>query len=259
MPLTYEIGIMNPRPLKRRSKKRVRKSRASGGPVKLKRNSKGRFMKRGASGGPRRRRRRHAAAAAPTTRRRRRRHARRHHNPRRRRASRHVAHRVIRRRRRRNPRGLAGLTGGRQGVVPQVIAGGIGAAGALGLDVVLGYASGLSFYPDALKTGMGRNLVRLGGAIGLGMVAGRFLGRKIGGAVALGGLTVVLYSVLKEMVAKAAPTLPGLGDYEDMQIGYLDAASVIQDGTGAYLEQGAGAYMDGVDNQMEGAGAYMEF
>lgn len=139
----------------------------------------------------------------------------------------------------------------------QIVSGGIGAAGAIGLDVALGYAT---FLPESLKTGMGRNLTRLGGALGLGLVAGKVFGRKTGASVALGGLTVVLYMVLKDMLVKAVPTLPGLGDYEEMQVGYLDAASVIQDGTGAYLsdQSGTGAYMEGM-NDNEGAGAYMEF
>jgi hypothetical protein len=134
----------------------------------------------------------------------------------------------------------------------------VGAGGAIGLDVLLGYAT---FLPDSLRTGTPRHFVRLGGALGLGWIAGKVFGRQAGAGVTAGAMTVVLYSIFKDLLQKAVPNLPGLGDYEEMEVGYLDAASVVQDGTGAYMLQddtGAGAYMEGVEEN-EGAGAYMEF
>lgn len=136
---------------------------------------------------------------------------------------------------------------------------GVGAAGAIGLDVALGYAT---FIPETFRTGWARHGIRLGGALLLGMVASKIVGKSTADAVRAGALTVVLYGVLKEVIQKFAPTLPGLGDYEEMEVGYLDAASVVQDGAGAYLEDqsGAGAYMEGInDMENEGTGAYMEF
>lgn len=263
MPLTYEIAVMNPRPLKKRVRKLARKKRAKGATMAMKRNRLGRFVKRGAKSSHRRRRRRRnpvetIGALNPRRRRRRsrsrsrRRAVARRSNPRRY----TVRHVVGRRRRRRNPR--FGLPSGR-GMLGAVMPAAVGAAGAVGLDVALGYAS---FLPETFRSGWGRHGIRFAGALGLGWIASKIASKNTADAIRAGALTVVIYGVLREVLQKFAPTVPGLGDYEEMEVGYIDAASVIDDGTGAYLEDqsGTGAYMEGI-NDMEdaGAGAYMEF
>lgn len=148
-------------------------------------------------------------------------------NPRRRR---HVA----RRRhyaRRRNPRfSIGGLT---HALIPAAI----GGAGAVALDVALGYVP----LPDMLKTGYAKVGVQIAGAFLLGWLGSKALGREKGNAVTLGALTVAAYGLVKTVVKQAAPTLPGLaGDYETMrmgaymkpELGYVNPASPL----GAYMQ-----------------------
>lgn len=227
----YEVAIVNPRGSKRR-----------------RRNRKGQFVKGSSAPSRRRRRRRSAVAATSAPRRRRRRAVARISNPRRKRRT-YVSH--FARRRRRNPRANFSVGGVARALVPA----GIGAVGAVALDVLMGYAP----LPVALKTGIPRHAVRIAGAIGLGLVAGKFFGGEKGKLVGAGALTVALYSIIRETVQKFAPTLPGLGDYEEVTVGYMDPASTVQLGTGAYMngmdsqaiESGMSAYMDGM-------GAYMQ-
>lgn len=136
------------------------------------------------------------------------------------------------------------------GIVGDLMLGAGGAAGALALDVILGYVP----LPDSLKTGLPRHGIRAAGAIGLGYVASRLLGRQKGMVVGMGALTVVMYGFLKDMVKQYSPiALPGLDGwddgYNDVQLGYVDAAPQLEAGAGAYMEDGgidvgAGAYMD---------------
>ena len=134
----------------------------------------------------------------------RRRHARRAVavNPRRRHRRHHY------RRVRRNP-SLRGLSGMGRGVVKGVvIPGAIGATGAVALDVVMGYAT--PYLPASLQSGWFNVAVKIAGAIGVGMVAGKVLGRDKGRIVTLGGVTVVMYSVVRGLLKQVAPTMPGL-------------------------------------------------
>ena len=194
-------------------------------------------------------------------RRRRHRHARRHVsvsvNPRRRRRARH--HYMNPRRRRRGGGGGGGL--GFSVKSPQailhsaVIPAAIGGAGALALDVTMGYVS--PYLPATLQAGWFNLAVRLAGAIGLGMVAGKFLGRERGRIVMLGALTVAAYSTLKGLASSAGLSLPGLSGYADY--------------TAYPLSPRMGAYMKGPTNTpgiqglgyvspapvLKGLGAYM--
>jgi hypothetical protein len=205
-----------------------------------------------------RRRRKHRKVRA-----RRRRHVARRHRARRRRSTVIVARRINPRRRHRvhhrryrhrarNPRFSIG------GVTRALLPAAIGGAGAVGLDIALGYASG--FLPPALTTGYGKVVVQIAGAFGLGMVAGKVMGREKGHAVTLGALTVALYSLIKTTVRQAAPTLPGLsgidglgymGAYMPPSLGYTNAAPALQ-GFGAYMQAPVGSAMGGFDGMSDG-------
>lgn len=148
------------------------------------------------------------------------------------------------RRRHRNPRfGLPSV----QGMVRQtLIPGAIGAGGALALDVAYGYASG--YLPAFFQNKWATLGVKILGAVGIGMLASRFLGRERGRAAMVGAATVVVYGVAKSALASALPTVKGLSgymDYVDYSVGsrnggvgfYSPAPTV-----GAYMPQ-LGAYM----------------
>ncbi|MGH7745384.1 MAG: hypothetical protein ACREQ5_11420 [Candidatus Dormibacteria bacterium] len=114
-----------------------------------------------------------------------------------------------------------------------VIPAGIGAVGAIGLDVVYAYAT--PYLPNALTTGMIPYLVKLAGALGLGMVAGKIMGRSRGHMVALGATTVVAYGAIKGALSTALPTVKGLSGYADF-VDYSVAPR--PPGVGAYLTTG---------------------
>lgn len=141
--------------------------------------------RRARASSPKRRRRRSVARLAP-----------------RRRRSVAVRHR---RRLRRNP-SLRGLTGS---VLPTIKAGVIGALGALGLDVLTGFAA--PKLPAQLQSGYGLTAVKVLGAVLVGMAGGYAL-RGRGSDLAKGAMTVVLHDELKAMVATQFPGVP-LGEY----------------------------------------------
>lgn len=149
-------------------------------------------------------------------------------------------HRVSRRRvharsRHHNPRfDMKGIING------YLIPAGIGATGALALDVGLSYLP----LPTTLQTGLPNAAVKVAGALALGYASGKVLGRERGKAVAAGALTVVAYNLLKGLVKQYAPSIPGLsGDYSDMQVGAFmngptgyNPAPMLQGTLGAYMD-----------------------
>lgn len=149
---------------------------------------------------------------------------------------RHRAH--AKRRRHRNPRmGGLSLGGLKHTIVPALI----GGVGAIALDVAFSYIP----LPAALSTGYVKTGVKLAGAIGLGFVASKIIGRERGKAVALGALTVVLYGAVKDLIKQYAPSVPGLaGDYSDMRVGAYMTPQ-LSGMNPAPMLQGLGAYMAG--------------
>lgn len=144
------------------------------------------------------------------------------------------------RRRHRNPRLSA------NGILHALVPAAIGGAGAVALDIGLGYLP--ASVPDFLKKGIGNTALKVGGALALGLIAGKVMGREKGKAVAAGALTVVAYGFIRNMVKEAAPTLPGLSGYVGSDYALNPAPMVA--GMGAYMDQGAqfqqaqmGAYM----------------
>ena len=134
------------------------------------------------------------------------------------------------RRRRRNPIGLGGFV--KTTLVPSAV----GGAGALALDLLLNVIP----IPVAVKNGPMRPLLKIGGAIGLGMVASKVASRRVGEQVAAGALTVALYDMAKAAIAKSpAGKWFGLAGYE------LDMGAYIGEDVGAYVDDGTGQQMLG--------------
>lgn len=155
--------------------------------------------------------------------------------------------RSYRRRRHRNPISVSGITN-------QLMPAAYGAAGGIALDVALGYIP----LPAMFKTGYAKHATRIAGALGIGMLAKKFLKGK-GSAVAAGAMTIAVYGLLKDVIVQFAPSVRGLGDYEEIsidntadQIGaYLPGSPV-----GAYLPDGStapgmGAYLAGEETDFD--------
>lgn len=174
--------------------------------------------------------------------------------PRRRRRSRAIARprrrktraygRVIKVRRvRRNPSGLKGA------VLGQLMPAATGAAGALALDVTMGYLG--HFIPDSLKTGPVIYATKAGIAIGLGMVASQFLSSNLARQATLGALTVVLHDAAKDVVATTFPAVP-LGEFVS-GVGFANAGSPVALG----FDAGMGEYVSGASDYIASDGAHV--
>lgn len=164
-------------------------------------------------------------------------------NPRRRRRARMVFHR--RRRRRHNPFSTSNI-----GSMVEPAA--IGAAGGIALSLAVSY--GGSYLPDSLTSGYGAAAVQAAGAIALGMIAAKFMGKQYGQWVGAGALTVVLVETVVPMLSSAAGLsgirgLNGLNntsapwqlaDYRP----YVRSAGVA--GMGAYMKNPAAAGLRGM-------------
>jgi hypothetical protein len=234
----YEIGIMNPRTVKRRSKKkaRARKRNKRVPAMATKRNKKGRFVK----GSTRKRRVKRRHVARKVTRRRAKRHAavgytigsrpirRRKLNPRRR------SHRA---RRRSNPRFSVGNIGG------QLMAGLKGGAGGILNSLLIGFVG--PKLPSSINSGYPLHGVRIVGALAIGAAGRRFAGR-LGTELGEGAMAVAMYLLLKDVAAKTVPSLP-LGDYQEIEL--RNPGSVLgtyMNGEGSLPAPGMGVYMDGL-------------
>lgn len=152
---------------------------------------------------------------------------------------------------RRNPISLGGFNFNsflRNNLMPA----GVGAVGAIGVDVALSYVTPM--LPAMLQTGLPRTAVRLAGAVIVGMAAGKVMGRKFGEEVTAGAITVTMYDLIKGYVASALPSLP-LSEYN---MGWASPAPQI--GVGEYvgadsigpLLPGLGEYV----GEVEPGGAY---
>jgi len=126
-------------------------------------------------------------------------------------------------RRRRNPagRGFNLNTFMKGTLMPSAI----GAGGAIGLDLLLGFLP----IPATLKVGPFRPVVRLAGAVGLGMLSGFIVNKRMSEQITAGAVTVVLYDTLKGFLKPMFPAL-ALSEYEDMMgLGYEGAAQFSPD------------------------------
>jgi hypothetical protein len=122
-----------------------------------------------------------------------------------------------------------------------LIPAGIGAGGALGVDLALGYFG--SYLPASLQTGLPNAAVKLAGAIGVGMIAGAVGGKRMGEQAMAGAVVVTLYSVIKAQLMSAMPTLPLHG----YNMGWISPGMQVG-GVGAYVgrDRAYGMPMHGV-------------
>jgi hypothetical protein len=115
-----------------------------------------------------------------------------------------------------------------------------GAAGALGVDIAMGYIRPM--LPAGFSGPMIDPLIKIGGAIGVGWVAGQVMGRRFGEQVTAGALTVAMYDIIKGFVRQAAPGLiseyVGVGYYDDDQIGWVSPAEQVGEYVGDYSTGG---------------------
>lgn len=205
MPLPPAILTVNPFPARRRKRHKVKNAMRHRRRHSRRRN-------------PESARRRRAAAKAGWRARARR------HNPVRRHKRRHNAmfatHRRSRRRRHRNP--LSSVMSG--GIAQDVFAAGIGAAGAIGADILVAYIPGI---PAAFATGLGAAAVDAAASLLLGFGVGKVAGKRTGTMVAIGGLTVAAYTALKAVLAPTLGTsikgLSGIADFQDFRAAPLGA------------------------------------
>lgn len=102
----------------------------------------------------------------------------------------------------------------------------VGAAGALGVDLALGYAT--PYLPTMLTTGPILPLTKIAAAVGLGVLAqGVTKDRNIGEHVMAGAITVVAYQWIRDMAKAQFPTLP-LSEYVS-GMGYAGPALAFPD------------------------------
>lgn len=128
----------------------------------------------------------------------------------------HVASRAGRqlRYRRKNP--IGGF------VSDMLIPSAVGGVGAIGLDVLLGVLP----LPVAMKSGAMAPVVKIAGAIGLGMLAGMVAPKRIANQLAAGAITVTLYNVAKAGLVKVSGgKIPGLAEYISGDGVVIDAAT----------------------------------
>jgi hypothetical protein len=117
-----------------------------------------------------------------------------------------VVTRVVRRRR--NP--IGGGLG--EFVSSTLVPSAIGGGGALLLDV----AMAMMPLPVTMKTGPLAPVVKVAGAVALGLVAGKVTSRRTANQIAAGALTVTMYNLVRGVIVKATGgKIPGLSGYED--------------------------------------------
>jgi hypothetical protein len=154
--------------------------------------------------------------------------------------------------RRRNPISMAGL-------MPMVIGGATGAAGAIAADLAIGYLP----LPAMLQSGILRQVTRLGVVIGLGAAVGKFASRQIGEHLAVGGATAVLYDMIKGLLVSQFPTLP-LQPVATVVLPTTTPAAAATPGTAGWISPApmlsdyAGTYSGEADFNYDGMGAYVD-
>jgi hypothetical protein len=121
-------------------------------------------------------------------------------------------------------------------ITGQILPAGIGAAGALALDVAWPYLP----IPASWQGSAFSPLLRIAGAAGIGFAASSLMGRKFGREVANGAMIVTLYDIGKEYLANTLPPpaalpAPAAADGAGVYIPGLGWYSAAQDaGMGVY-------------------------
>jgi len=128
-----------------------------------------------------------------------------------------------------SPRGINVAQFMRGTLIPSAV----GAAGALGVDLLLGYAT--PYLPASVTTGPMVPLTKIAAAVGLGLLAQMATkDRSISEQVTAGAITVVAYDYIRNMAKAQFPTLP-LSEYVS-GMGYAGPAL-------AYPDRGMGVYV----------------
>jgi hypothetical protein len=125
------------------------------------------------------------------------------------------------------------------GIMRDIVPAATGAAGALGVDIAMGYIRPM--LPAGFSGPMIDPLIKIGGAIGVGWLAGQVMGRRFGEQVTAGALTVAMYDIIKGFVRQAAPGLVSeyVGAYyDDDQIGWVSPAEQVGEYVGDYSTGG---------------------
>lgn len=116
-----------------------------------------------------------------------------------------------------NPRRRVGIKDGIKNAIDnQLKPAAMQAAGALALDVGMGYFGG--YLPAQLNSGMARHATKGVIAMILGYVAANFVGNQTANTMVKGALTVTLHDAGKDTLAQFAPSLP---------MGYYNPAPVL--------------------------------
>lgn len=126
------------------------------------------------------------------------------------------------RRRRRLAAGASSAKGlVKAAIVPAAMAG----AGALGLDIVMGYVN--KYLPANMQSGTGGTIAKLGGAVVLGMIIEKAGKKELAKQVMVGSMTVTIHDLLKSYFQTSMPTVPlaGVGVYNDLAL-YNDNVGV---------------------------------
>ena len=165
---------------------------------------------------PKRRRRRRSSPRARA-------HRTIHRNPRRRHSRRRVHSNPKPRRSFRRSKRSGFLSGGGGLVKGTLMPAATGAAGALAVDMALGFLP----LPANLMTGMLRPVVRLGAAYGIGKLGGMVTNKRTGHLMMAGAVTVIAYDIIKSAVQTVMPNL-ALSEYVGMNgLGYMGAGQMI--------------------------------
>jgi len=154
--------------------------------------------------------------------------ARRRHNPIRRRRT--AAHRVHHVRRRRNPARR------KMGFFSPIMPAAIAAVGAIGLDLVWGYAP----VPASWKAGTMGYAAKGVGALALGAVLGMFMKKSTAEALAAGALTVTIHGALKDGISSSMPNIQ-MGEIMPAGLGYMSPGVVVSDQPQMLTNQSTGA------------------
>lgn len=111
----------------------------------------------------------------------------------------------------------------------------VGAAGALGVDLLMGYAA--PYLPASMTTGPVVPLTKIAAAIGIGLLAQvATKDRRVSEQVTAGAITVIAYDYIRSMAKAQFPTLP-LSEYVS-GMGYAGPALAYPDrGMGVYVGQ----------------------
>lgn len=137
----------------------------------------------------------------------------------------------LRRIRRRIGAAGRGVTLSQAGIKRVAVPAAMAGVGALGLDVLMGYAN--QYLPEQLKSGTMNSVVKLVGAIGLGAIVSKYGSKAMGEAVAVGGITVVVHDIARRFVQDNAPSVPLSGMQAD-SIGLIDMQALSAYGLGYY-------------------------